>query len=52
MKDKDPAAKSPRPPKEQYKPPRLTEKGNIRELTQGGPSVGGDGPSKQKRPMQ
>ena len=52
MKDKGPEAKAPRPPKEPYEPPRLTEQGNIRELTQGGPSAGVDGPGRQKRPIQ
>ena len=51
MKDKDPTAKSPRPQKEPYKPPRLTEQGNVRELTQGGPTAGADSPGKQKNPM-
>ncbi len=50
MKDKDPAAKSPPPPKEPYKSPHLTEQGNVRDLTQGGPSAGADNPSKQKPP--
>ena len=53
MKDKDPAAKSPRPHKEPYQPPRLTERGNVRELTQGGPTGAGDmGADRQKKPVQ
>ncbi len=48
MKDKDPAAESPPPPKEPYKPPRLTKQGNIQELTQGGSGSLMDGPQTTK----
>ena len=51
MREKDAVAKSPPPPKEPYKPPRLTKQGNIQELTQGGAGSLTDGPQTAKGGM-